>query len=443
MKIVTFAHLFRKLSIKNFFLLIYIITTLYFTFISTKSTKIFLLPRENSISFFEKKGISEQKQFKYNQKNDYPNTSEAPVSSEDMANTSYIPPMFSKCLFEESPLRKLRQKDFISTIKYAIYQLSRGELEQIFNFADMNHDDLIDHKEWDAFVTLFILPFEACDKNADYLLDESELEACFAADPRSRLVRFPQKFEEQKIKIIMDIISTRKIGDLNFSDYLILRRALFGWKECQSTPEVISITAFRCALKSAIPIKYHLKLDAENIYKAGLKISNRKGDTDLDFISYLRVLYYAYVFSILNMPNDTAFLDKTQFIKAVKEDRFPTFFSEDEIEAFYEFTNINPMQLVNPPMGFGSFCFFFGFHRLFHKYSQKEEQQINLEELNDLIEDYLFPSAYRFAIDRSKTNFNKTDYLEVSLVLQRTRLNERDFYFSFREKQNQQTVNIF
>ena len=379
--------------------------------------------------------------FKKNQLSDYPNTYEAPVSNRDLLNATYSPPLLSQSLFEEHPQRKLRQKDFMSKIKYSLYQLSKGELESIYTFADLNHDDLIDQNEWDAFVTLFILPFEACDLNADYLLNEKEFSSCFAADPRSKLVKFTKKFESQKHKVLMYILSTRKNGDLNFSDYLIIRRALFGWKECQSAQAHIGLSAFKCALKSAIPIKYEAKIDSDQIYKAGLKIANNKGSPELDFVGYLRVLYYAYVFTILNMPENTAFLGKTQFLKAIKEDRFPTYFSEEEVEVFYQLTNPQPFQQVNPPMAFESFCFFFSMHRLFHKYSKKKEQQIEYNEINEIFEDFLFPSAFRFAIDQSKTEFNKTEYLEVSMVLQRTRINERDFYFSFKQKQNNNKVN--
>jgi len=393
-----------------------------------------LISSTNSI----KTSLSKKQPFRKNQLFDYPNTYEAPVSTADLKNltyTGYSAPLLSKVLFEENPQRKMRKKDFMSTIKYALYQLSRGELESIFNFADLNHDELIGQAEWEAFTALFVFPFEACDQNKDYLLNEAELKSCFEADPRAKLVQFTPKFQSQKFKILMDIVSTRKNADLNFSDYVIIRRALFGWKECGSAQALISTSAFKCALKSAIPSKYGVKFDSDRIYQAGLKISNAKGAVELDFVGYFRVLYYAYVFNILNAPENTMYLEKVQFLKALKEDRFPTLFAKEEVEVFYKLTNPLPFQQVDPPMGFDVFCFFFSFHRLFHKYSKKKEQLIDFSELNDIIEDWLFPSVYRFAIDQSKTMFNKTEYLEVSMILQRTRINERDFYFSFKESE--------
>merc|ERR1711957_31056 len=52
------------------------------------------------------------------------------------------------------------------------------------------------------------------------------------------------------------------------------------------------------------------------------------------------------------------------------------------------------------------------------------------------INDFLFPTNLRLAIDKSKAHFKETDYLENSVVLQRQRLNEKDFYFSFKERKS-------
>lgn len=371
--------------------------------------------------------------YQNNQKFAFPNTYEAPTTVEDVKNPKFGVPRLSLSLFEENPERKIRMKDFLSTINYSLYKLTRGEIELIFHFADMNKDDLIDQREWDAFTALFVFPFEACDSSGSYLLDESEFKKCFDADPRAKAVDLGERFGEKNYTVLMETVSSRKETLINFSDYLIIRRGLFGWKECHSAQETISQHAFQCALKTAIPIKYQIKIDSDSIYNAGRKLGNIKENPELDFVSYIRTIYFSYVFSIFNQPNDSPFLEKTQFIKAVKEDRYPAHFSEKEVEFFYQMTNKNPFQLSHP-LNIESFFFFFNFHRLFWKYSEEKTEQLGLKELNDLINDYLFPSSFRFAIDSSRADFKEHDYLKVSMVLQRLRLNERDFYFSFLEK---------
>jgi len=378
----------------------------------------------------------------YNQLFAYPNTFEAPTSSSQLQTANYTAPLLSHALFEEDPRRKLRQKDFISSIRYAMYNLTRGEIEQIFIFADMNRDDLIDQNEWDAFTALFVFPFEACDSDGDYVLNLEDFKKCFEADPRSKLVNFIDKFNEKKYEVIMDLIGTREKQLINFSDYLIIRRALFGWKECQNANVFISVSSFKCAIKIAVPQKYHLKIDYERIYSAGIKLNNDPGMEELEFISYLRILYFTFVFSIYSSPQDIPFIDKPQFLKAIKEDRFPTGFGLNEIEYLYDLINTNPFPQPSP-MNFESFCFIFNLHRLFVRYAKKKGQQINVAELGELMEDFLFPLTIRYSIDASISHLKTPNFLEASIILQRLRINERDFYFSFKsiEKANK-TENI-
>ena len=80
-------------------------------------------------------------------------------------------PKLSECLNERDPSKKVRLQEFVTLIRPPLYNLTKGELEQIFVFADASHDDLIDSHEWESFVQFFIRPFEICDKNNDYLLD--------------------------------------------------------------------------------------------------------------------------------------------------------------------------------------------------------------------------------------------------------------------------------
>jgi translation elongation factor EF-G len=84
-------------------------------------------------------------------------------------------------------------------------------------------------------------------------------------------------------------------------------------------------------------------------------------------------------------------------------------------------------------MDFPTFAFFFHYHRLFNKYSIKRPLLLTQDELLNLLRDEVAPKEVLFAIDSSFTNFNQSQYLEASLVLQRRRLNEKTF-FSFMEQ---------
>jgi len=283
------------------------------------------------ISFSLCEGPNGSLPLKKNQLKVFPNTFEAPTMKSQIPESNYQAPRLSSSLLENDPTRRLRKTEFIDTIKYTFYKMTRGELEQIFGFVDVNKDDMIDQKEWDGFSSLFVYPFEACDDNGDYILDENEFKKCFEADPKSKMIDWRRRFQKDHIKLMMSIVSSRGANELNFSDYLFIRKALFGWTQCHSNAKFIAKSHFKCALGASIPQKYYSKLDYETIYKVGLKIADRNL-IEMDFISYLRILYYTYVFGVFNMPSDTQLLEKQQFIKSVKEDRLPNNFEESEID---------------------------------------------------------------------------------------------------------------
>jgi hypothetical protein len=371
-----------------------------------------------------------------NQLKAFPNTNEAPTMAAQIPDSNYKAPKFSHSLFESDPKRKLRKPEFLETIKYTQYHISRGELEQIFNFADQNHDDLIDQHEWDAFSTLYLYPFEACDGNGNYLLEAEEYKKCFGADPKSKLLTFRRRYKDKEHKMMMQVVSTRGNDEINFSDYLFIRKSLFGWQQCHSNSKYIAISHFKCALKLTIPQKYHLKISVEDMYKVGLNLANDKALIELDYISYLRVLYFAYVFSIYGAPHDAPYLEQQQFIKAVREDRFPQNWEESEINLLYDLINTNPFK-KNFTMNFATFAFYFNLHRLFNKYSIQKPLQLSDPELQNLLNDSLAPVGVTLAVDLAKTNFSEAEYQEASLVLQKKKPNEGNFYYGFKELSGQ------
>ena len=375
-------------------------------------------------------------QLAQNQMLAFPNTYESATSQEALKVANFTAPLMSKSLFERDPKRKLRKHDFLEIFRYGLYQLTRGETEQIFGFADSNHDDMIDNDEWEAFTVLYILPFEACDDNKSYIMEPKEFEICFGKDPKSTVITFRGRYQEKKHEMLMDVLSTRGKSIINFSDYLFLRRALFGWLNCHSSNKYIAMSQFKCAMKQAIPQKYHLKFHYEKVYTIGLGLSNDRNLIQLDFVTYLRTLHFAYVFGVLGLPHDTPVLEKSQFIKAIREDRLPLNWSEEEINVIYDLADATPFK-INKYMNFDSWCFFYNLHRIFFKYNQEKPLQLSKIELLTALKDVYFPVQFILAIDTSRTNFTEPQYMEVSLILQRSRLNERDFYFGFKQIQQE------
>lgn len=367
-----------------------------------------------------------------NQLSAYPDTYQPPVSKVEVEKAKYEPPRLSQSLKEMDPKKKFKKSEFLQWIHYAQYKLTRGEAEIIFQFADRNKDDLLDMNEWEDFTTLYILPFDACDFNNDFLLDEKEFQRCFNADPKSVSIQFRKKYllGGNPTKYIVDSLSTRGTSHLNLADYVFYRRALYGWRDCHSTPKYIAKSNFRCALQNSIPQKYQLKLDNDKIYDSGLKHGNDINLIQLDFVAYIRVLHYYYLFATFGHPMSLPYLEKAQFMRAVHEDRLPNNWEESEIDLIYGLTNDGKY------MDFNTFCFFYNLHRLFNKYSLKTPLKLHTDELLLLLRDYNTPVAIQKAIDGSLTNFTSPEYQEASLVLGKKRLNEKGFFFSFKSKQD-------
>jgi len=371
-----------------------------------------------------------------NQLSAFPDTYKAPVSKEDVLKAKYEPPRLSQSLKEMDPKKRFKKSEFLQWIHYAQYKLTRGEAEIIFQFADRNKDDLLDMNEWEDFTTLYILPFDACDFNNDFLLDDKEFKTCFNADPKSITIQFRKKYllGGNPTKYIVDTLSTRGTSHLNLADYIFYRRALYGWRDCHSTPKYIAKSNFRCALQNSIPQKYQLKLDNDKIYDSGLRHGNDVNLIQLDFIAYLKVLHYYYIFATFGHPMSLPYLEKAQFMRALHEDRLPNNWEESEIELIYNLTNDGKF------MDFNSFCFFYNLHRLFNKYSIKTPLKLHIDELLLLLKDLNTPVAIQKAIDLSFTNFTQPEYQEASLVLGKKRLNEKGFFFSFKSLQDSSEI---
>ena len=389
-----------------------------------------------------------------NQTSPYPNYYEAAVKNNDLKSSGYSIPKLSKVMNELDPTKKYKLEEFTSIIKFQQYNLSLGELTQIFLFIDVNKDSVMDIEEWESFANLFLLPFEACmthsiDKSDTnifkfgYYLNVNELKFCFDKDPRAKNLVFRRRNQSDYIEFLAKNLSKYSInnkGDksqyaVNIFTYLFIRKSLFSWDKCSSTSKYISVSAFRCAITTNVPNKYTLKSSIDKIYKVGLELSQQDNALiQLDFIDYTRVAYIYYCFTVIK-NNDNDFLEETQFIKAIKEDVFPTNFTEKEINIIFSITK--------GPLEFEGFGFFLSTHLLFNFYSIEKPFVLNEDEYFNMLLDEYFPVNFIMQVDSSEINFTKEEYQEVSLVLQRYRTNENKFYFGFKQDGSSNTSAIY
>ena len=291
---------------------------------------------------------------------------------------------------------------------------------------------------------MLAVPFLAhlAHQNHDYLLDEAEFAYCFDKDPRSRFIVFRRKSYPKRHKEMMWNVSSRQNALINFHDYMFIRRSLFAWKNCQSNAKFISKTAYKCAVRTAILAKMHFNGEIDGIYDVGVTLANDSNIIQLDFINYLRSMYCLYSFVTLGSPIKMPYIEKTSFLKAIREDRVPNNFEESEVQFLYELINTNPLIPVTQ-MNYASFAFFWNIHRVFNKYSVNRPLLLTESEFIQVIADDWTPAKIRFAIDVSRTGFSQADYQEASLILQRKRPSEGKYFFSFKQDASENTAALW
>ena len=343
----------------------------------------------------------------------------------------------SLALYSVDSYKKYKKNDFIKAIEYSNYQLSRGELEEMFDFIDTNHDLLVDKEEWQKFVQVFVFPFEKCDIDHNYLLDETQLKQCFENDPSSKQIGIVLKEQGSFYKNIIDLLSFNNHKTINLFSYLILRRAMFSWNSCHSDFKYMSLQSFKCAIRISAPDYYLYKVNIDEMYSVGLKLANEPSSIQLTFTNYCMIVFYVHAFRLLGANNDNV-LYKNAFIKAQKEGRISTNFDNEEISTIFDISSEQPYQQESY-LDFSSFCFYYNAHRLFNRYSKERPTLLSKDEFNTLIEDPLFPVFIKHSIDSSVTNFNETLYKQASGPIYPPMINEKDFYYSFKSVNNTYT----
>ena len=343
----------------------------------------------------------------------------------------------SLALYSVDSYKKYKKNDFIKAIEYSNYQLSRGELEEIFDFIDTNHDLLVDKEEWQKFVQVFVFPFEKCDIDHNYLLDETQLKQCFENDPSSKQIGIVLKEQGSFYKNIIDLLSFNNHKTINLFSYLILRRAMFSWNSCHSDFKYMSLQSFKCAIRISAPDYYLYKVNIDEMYSVGLKLTNEPSSIQLTFTNYCMIVFYVHAFRLLGANNDNV-LYKNAFIKAQKEERISTNFDNEEISTIFDISSEQPYQQESY-LDFSSFCFYYNAHRLFNRHSKERPTLLSKDEFNTLIEDPLFPVFIKHSIDSSVTNFNETLYKQASGPIYPPMINEKDFYYSFKSVNNTYT----
>lgn len=122
-----------------------------------------------------------------------------------------------------------------------------GEINTVFNTADMKKQNKLDQTEWQSFFKVFIEPFEKCDEDKDYLLSQDEFGKCLESEELS-----PLRLKPEDTAMVWELINKDDENQVNFADYLYMRRVNIGWGDCAGGT-IMSRIQIPCGMRVVVP----------------------------------------------------------------------------------------------------------------------------------------------------------------------------------------------
>lgn len=326
------------------------------------------------------------------------------------------------------PLNGEGKTDFTTFLGYfGNYNLTQGEIRSIFRLCDKNQDDSISPKEWSHFRKLFIRPFEQnCLCGDKPLIKDTCLEKCIK---KTKLMQFIGA-KKWNPKIIYEILDRENENNLNFNDYIFLRRANFAWKEC-SVDNKLNKKRMECALTATTPQKRKFLPVANQVFNIANKlfyVKNSETNLFLNFFDFLRIAHLYYYFNEYELPFQDEYLSKRILIKGISDQIMPNSFDLNIINEIYE--GFDP----EISLDFGSFASLAHFHKIYIRILGK-----NKEFSQNIFEKFLKEKDFNDLKNNQLLNIimvEDKDYNVFEKSFDEEEVNEREYFTRFLQKEN-------
>lgn len=259
---------------------------------------------------------------------------------------------------------------------YKNHHLSFGEIKLIFQTADRNHDNKVSFQEWQDFFTLFVEPFQSIDSDGNYLLSQEDLWAAISAE--DTLFDGVQVTEEEVPRLVQQFDRFNSGNQLNFADYLFLRKANLAWKECASETG-IGYRAMSCALQITSPGRVLSAPDAKEVYELAFVLKEGKNTgsvSQINFLEFIGVAHLYYYFSAFELPFQKGVLTKKSALRAIDDAVLPSTLGPLDIHQMYGKLD----QLTFK--GFGGLLWAY---RTFSRYDNETPGRLSLAEWNEIL----------------------------------------------------------
>jgi hypothetical protein len=209
----------------------------------------------------------------------------------------------------------------------------------MYKFLDSKSLGYFTNKRWANFYNLFVNPFIECDKNNDCLLNNEELKECFSSREDMKVVesymsdRFNMEILVEEIITSLDFM---KIGGLNLSNYLLLKRIVIGFRQYHVMGYLDKET-FYSALKTTFMDHILDEVDSEIAFRIALNLMFEKiKNYSLDFAQYFEICRLVNSFLSYGVNLGEGFITKDQLLRNYEGERIPSKLNSLMFEKYFD-----------------------------------------------------------------------------------------------------------
>jgi len=209
-----------------------------------------------------------------------------------------------------------------------------------------------------------------------YLLEEGDLEPMFGEETLFDGIKVaPEDYPE----LLEYFDRFNNENQLNFADYLFLRKANLAWKECASE-NGIGYHAMSCALQITSPGRVLSAPDAKEVYELAfiLKEGKNLGSvSQIQFLDFLCVAHLYYYFSSFELPFSKGQLTKKSALRAIDDAVLPSTLGPLDITEMFGSLDSLPFR------GFGGLLWAY---RIFDRFSEEVPGRLSSGEWNAILD---------------------------------------------------------
>lgn len=317
------------------------------------------------------------------------------------------------------------------------YKLLDKQLEDIFH--DMNYRNESDNSDYGkkTFLTMFLNNFEACDGNADNVLNITEFTSCMQNDTYLNKIQPPPLMHAAFANysftnatgfypILFSLFDSYHFNYTNLHDYMQLRLMVYSWKKCSVSAPFIEEVSFECAIEIAGGFKTMSRTTVRRLFALGLELSNSESIRNMDFITYIIIATSVRIYGKINGKEDSD-ITRNEFNLALDSNILPMRYNQDIINSCFKL--IEEYDRPNQGMDVISFVFYDFFLRIYDVQTPARQYYLGNSDFQSTFSNYLFPTKTNQTIAKIPQNVLNTSSYQMYSYVNITNYNNENDHF--------------